>query len=203
MKGTAWQQKYDSSLAVILHLTRGRLRRTKMWNDKACPSDALPPARFHLLKVPQLSQTSPPTGDQVVKHMRHFSFKPPLRLNTRHCLFFREFSNIMGIWSQKIVLWEILPAWKSINRNMKYWLWANRLIDMSGIVVFGIKLNICKMKFELSGSKEWTISTIISSWTPNHNYGWQAMNEPFKDFFSFKKSHLFICVCAHAHVHRH
>lgn len=31
-------------------------------------SDSLPPARLHLLKVPQPSKTVPPAGDQVFRH---------------------------------------------------------------------------------------------------------------------------------------
>lgn len=37
--------------------------------SRAVPSDLLLPTRLHLLKMPQPSQTAPPAGDQVVKHM--------------------------------------------------------------------------------------------------------------------------------------
>lgn len=42
-------------------------------------SNPLPPARLHLLKVPQPFKIMPPSGDQVFKHVilwGHFSFKP-------------------------------------------------------------------------------------------------------------------------------
>jgi hypothetical protein len=37
----------------------------KLETHKVCPSDVLPSARLHLLKVPQPPQTTPPAGDQV------------------------------------------------------------------------------------------------------------------------------------------
>lgn len=39
--------------------------------SKPSPNDVLPPTRLHLLKVPSLPQTAPPSVDQLFKHIVH------------------------------------------------------------------------------------------------------------------------------------
>lgn len=67
MAAETWQQTQHEVQRLCLGHTK-KVERVN-WNleNKVRRSLSLSPARFHILKIPKYSQTSPPSGDQVFK----------------------------------------------------------------------------------------------------------------------------------------
>lgn len=67
---------------IIKHTQKTERELKLGWSykpSKATPSDVLPPARLHLLQLPQLSQTAPPSRDKCLNTWAcrtHYLFKP-------------------------------------------------------------------------------------------------------------------------------
>lgn len=62
----------EVNLAVgsrVISSTDKKQKENRKWGQAMpAPSDVFPSVRLHLLKVPELSRTAPPTGDEVFTH---------------------------------------------------------------------------------------------------------------------------------------